>query len=403
MKKRIFILDDDDAFREDLGELLVMWGHDVDGRGAVDASCLERIGCYDLLLLDLSLPGLDGTEVIRALSHLPVRPQVVLVSGSAEDVLSAVADASRLQGMPILGTLKKPFDPADLLHLVDATPCLAQTPAGGVAQVDRATVARALDAALARGDLPVMFQPKVDACDLSFRGAELLLGNDLPGVGWVPVPAMIEAAADWPELMARLVEHTVRAGLAACRLWQGLGYSGAVSINMPHDVLLSTDAPKRLAQQVREAGIESSSVICELTEDALYDNSSDSLMTLAQLRLAGLGLALDDVGQRQSGLLQLARLPVTELKIDMDLLHGARTSSKAGSILVSLTELGHRLGMKVVAEGVETSEDLAIVRAAGVDMVQGYLIARKMPVGDLVAWLASHEPCREAVAAGGAA
>ncbi|WP_234052014.1 MULTISPECIES: EAL domain-containing protein [unclassified Xanthobacter] len=390
MKKRVLILDDDEAFREDLGELLDMAGHDVEAIGSVASLTPERLGRCDVLLLDLSLPGLDGTEALRRLSRFPRQPGIVLISGSCEDIICAVADAARLRGTPILGTFKKPFAPEDLLRLINAVPDQAGRSPRRALEASQADIAEALSCAITRGDLPVMFQPKVDARTLAFHGAELLLGDHLPGIGHLPVLEVVAAAASVPGLMKRLSHYTLDAGARGCARWRALGCEGPVSVNLPMDVLLAADAARELAAVVRAAGLAPAQVICELTEDALYDSSSECLMALAQLRLACFGLALDDVGQRQSGLLQLARLPVTELKIDMDLLHRARSSAKAGEIFASLVGLGRRLGMSVVAEGVETMEDLARVRANKVDLIQGYLVARKMPIDDLMAWLMSN-------------
>lgn len=387
MKKRILILDDDDAFREDLGELLSMDGHEVEGIGAAASLSAAGLAHCDLLLLDLSGPGLDGTQVLRELSEHPTGPDVVLISGRAEDIIAAVADAGRLRGVSILGAFKKPFAAEDLLSLIDADPVLKPVSARGASGIDEAGIIEALAGALNRGDLSMMFQPKVDARSLAFHGAEVLLADHLPGVGRIAVPRVIAAAGRAPDVLKRLTHETLKAGARACNCWHALGCRGAVSINLPMDVLLGAGTAKDFAHLVAAEGLTPSDVTCELTEDALYDSSSECLLALAQMRIAGFGIALDDVGKRQSGLLQLARLPVTELKIDMDLLHRARSSAKAGQIFASLVELGHRLGMVVVAEGVETRKDLHFVRVHGVDLVQGYLIARKMPINELIGWL----------------
>ncbi len=126
-------------------------------------------------------------------------------------------------------------------------------------------------------------------------------------------------------------------------------------------------------------------IILELTEDAIYFTSPQALAAIAQLRLAGFGVALDDVAQRQSGLLQLSNLPVTEIKIDLELLRQARQWDKARWIFTSIADLGHRLGLTVVAEGVESLDDLALARRASVDYIQGYLVSRKRPLSELLA------------------
>lgn len=133
-------------------------------------------------------------------------------------------------------------------------------------------------------------------------------------------------------------------------------------------------------------------MIFELTEDSIYDSSTDALAVLARLRLAGFGLSLDDVGRRQSGLLQVANLPITEVKIDLEILAQARRWAKSRSIFGSIAELGRRLGLSVVAEGVKTRDDLALVRSLPVDYVQGFLVSRKRLLPDLLAMLAACPP-----------
>lgn len=387
MRQRLFILDDDEALRDDLGELLTFAGHTVSGAGDPRALTPEVLAQTDVLLLDLSLPERDGAAVIRQFPLAMPAPEVILLSGQSEDVIQAVADAARLRGTRILGTLKKPFNPEVLLRLIDragASPPLLHASEPHVCSLG---LVRAMEQALAQGILPITFQPKVAAQTLAFAGAELLLGNTIPQIGVVPVPEMITVATRTRGLLARLTRYTFVAGLEGLKAWRARGYGGPVNINLPRDILLEPDAGTTFAALARSAGVEPAAVVCELTEDAIYDSSSEALIALAQMRLAGFGLSLDDVGQRQSGLLQLARLPVTELKIDIDLLHQSRTSAKARSIFASLVELGHRLAMKVVSEGVETEEDLAFARAQGVDLLQGFLIARKMPLDALLTWL----------------
>lgn len=177
--------------------------------------------------------------------------------------------------------------------------------------------------------------------------------------------------------------------MAAVAAWTERGHSAAVSVNLPIEVLLAPGAVATLEAMTRDAGIAPSQVTFELLEDGLYDTSADALGALTKLRLAGFGLALDDLGQRQSGLLQFANLPVTEIKIDLEIVRQARTSEKARSIFATLATLGERVGVKVTAEGVETEADLHFVRQHPVDYLQGYLVSAKRPLEDLMEWLAS--------------
>lgn len=386
--KRVFVLDDDDDFRTDLCEFIAMAGHEVgsagDARGLNEAD-LRR---SDVLLLDLSLPGIDGAEFLRHLASQPDMPDVILMSGSGEDVLQAVADAARLRHARVLGSLKKPFDPDALLQLLEVVQSkTARRDAIGHTPIEQ--VLPVLAVAITTHRLAVGFQPKAYSDTLSFAGAEVLLADSLPELGRVSPQDIVAASRLQPGLLEALTQEVLRLGVEGCRTWRDAGWAGRVSVNLPLQALLAPSAVAALAAVTREGGLEPADVIFELAEDDLYISSSDALLALAQIRMAGFGLALDDVGQRNSGLVQLAKLPVTVIKIDMELLRQARTLPKARDIFASIAELGHRLGLLVVAEGVETTADLKFVRDNRVDLVQGYLVSRKLELSGLMALLAS--------------
>jgi len=393
--QRIFILDDDDDFRADLGEFLSHADYDVTSSGDPRTVSMDELCKYDVLILDLSMPGDDGAAVLRKLSECIRPPDVLVMSGADNSVIDAVTGAGRLRHLPIRGSLHKPFDPDDLLRLLASTPeATKERPAAP--RVADAAVAAALRSALAAAAVPgaepfpMMFQPQVRASDLSFDGAEALLPNVLPGIGTISPERIVAAAAAEADLLDALARETFRSAVLGCKHWMDNGYHGSVSVNIPIGVLLPARAVPDLAEIARAAGVPATQVICELTEDAMYASSSESLMAVAQMRLAGFGVALDDIGQRSSGLLQVTKLPVTELKIDRELIFEARASDKARSIVASLADLGRNLSMKVVAEGVETTDDLEFVRASHIDCVQGYLVSPKLPLSVLMVWLASN-------------
>jgi len=393
--QRIFILDDDDDFRADLGEFLSHADYDVTSAGDPRAVTMDQLCDCDVLILDLSMPGDDGAAVLRRLSECAHPPDVLVMSGADNSVIDAVTGAGRLRHLPIRGSLHKPFDPDDLLQLLASAPAATNARAAAP-QVADAAVATALRAALTAAaqpgaePFPMMFQPQVRASDLCFEGAEALLSNVLPGIGTVSPERVVAAATSEPGLLDALTRETFRAAVLGCRHWMDSGYHGSVSVNIPVGALLPARAVAELAEIARTAGVPTSTIVCELTEDAMYASSSESLMAVAQMRIAGFGVALDDIGQRSSGLLQVTKLPVTELKIDRELIFEARTSDKARSIVTSLADLGRNLSMKVVAEGVETADDLAFIRASHIDCVQGYLVSPKLPLSVLMVWLASH-------------
>lgn len=382
-RRHIVILDDDGDLRREIGQLLELDGHDVVSLS--DARLLDpgAFGDVDVLILDLMMPDVDGLDVLRRLAQWNRPPKLLLMTGHGEAVLRGTTAAAERNGLTVIGGLAKPFDPDQLSHLLarvgegERKPCAPRDPPS-------AEIRGALEVALREGTLAVAFQPIVRCDNFAFAGAEALLLGQLPKIGAVSPPAIVAAATMEPDLVCALSTEVVRQATAACAAWRGAGFDGPVSVNLPLSVLLDRRPLDEIAAITRAAGLAPQQIIFELTEDSVYDSSGAALSALVKLRLAGFGLALDDVGQRSSGLTQLANLPVTELKIDMEIVRAARSWSKAREIFEALAVLGHRLGLLVVAEGIETAQDVALAREHCVDLLQGFLISRKRPFPELM-------------------
>lgn len=385
--KAVLVLDDEQELRDDIGRFLADAGFSVGTAG--DAAYLSdaELSSFDIILLDIAMPGDDGLSVIQRLSQLATHPAILLISGRGEDMLQTVAAVARRAHVSVVGVLQKPFEPADMVRLLSEWQPAAT--GGGSAPLSEDVIRPCLAHAVETRTLPIAFQPKAGSHHLRFCGAEALLAGELPKIGKVSPEVIISAASADLNLLMALSLEVVRRAAEACREWSNEGWHGPVSINLPFDVLGIPDVVDHLEAGLADAGVKPGQVIFELMEDAIYDSSAAALSVLARLRLAGFGLSLDDVGRRQSGLLQLANLPITEVKIDLQLLAQARQWAKSRSIFASIAELGQRLGLSVVAEGVETPEDLFFIRNLPVDYVQGYLVSRKLPLPDLLSMLSA--------------
>lgn len=376
--RSIVVLDDDFDLREEICHALAADGHDVVGIGNANALANTRA---DVLVLDLALPGIDGVDVLRRLAKQHASaPGIVLISGYGESVLRTASRSAEAGGLTVLGVMPKPIDP-DLLSAVVRRDIVG--PRKVLESVSDDLVPH-LGRALSEDNVAVHFQPKVRTETLTFAGAEALLAGHLGDDRRASPPKIIEAARRMPDGLTRLTHSVLHQASQAAQRWTDAGFAGPVSVNLPMEALLAPDSVATLSALATENGLDPSQVTFELLEDALYDSSAEALALLTKLRLAGFGLALDDLGQRQSGLLQLANLPVTEIKIDLEIVRQARTWEKARNIFGSLAELGHRLGISVTAEGVETFADLEFVRSHPVDYFQGYLVSGKRPIEDFL-------------------
>jgi EAL domain-containing protein (putative c-di-GMP-specific phosphodiesterase class I) len=169
--------------------------------------------------------------------------------------------------------------------------------------------------------------------------------------------------------------------------WRAQGILIKAAINMSMDTALNLSMPEHLNQLVEAAGLTPSDLIIEVTESKLMLERALAMETLTRLSLMGFVLSIDDFGTGYSSLAQLVDLPFKELKIDASFVQRASTEPKAEAILRISITIGLTLGMDVVAEGVETAEQMEFLRRCGGTVVQGYFLARPMPHPACTEWL----------------
>lgn len=382
MSGHIVVVDDDAAFRGELVESLnreglIAIGHDplMEPDSAVWAAA-------ETVVLDLCMPGMDGLAWIERLSSLSEPPQLVLMSGKAEDILTASCALAEMRGLSALGALQKPFEVEDLLAVLR-----------GVRKSDKELIETTKNcefknsciyAAIDNNALPLLYQPKVFMSNFLFNGAEVLLSGDVPNFGYVTPSEIVDIASRSPDHLHKLVIHTLKHGINACAEWKAHGLGGPISVNTPSDVLQSDSFIQSLEAIIFGCGLTHSDVIIELTEDGIYNSSANVIETLVRLRIRGIGIALDDIGQRCSSLSQLADLPINEIKIDMRLMRQSRLWYKSKEILDSLVSLASRLHIAVTIEGVESADDIMSIKPYSKAMIQGHYISRKVKIDKLI-------------------
>jgi diguanylate cyclase (GGDEF)-like protein len=233
---------------------------------------------------------------------------------------------------------------------------------------------RELQSAIAAGALDVHYQPVVAAAGGGIVGVEALLRWTHPKRGAI-APSVFIPLAEQSGLMLQLGEFVLRRALADGARWPGL----TVAINLSPLQIRDPKIVHLVGNAMSEAGIASSRVILEVTESVLIDDPHDALSRLDALRGLGVRIALDDFGTGYSSLSYLQRFPFSLLKIDQAFVASLGSTGNAGAIVQSIVTLGHALGMKVLAEGVETDEQRVLLRLAGCDEMQGFLFAKPLP------------------------
>ncbi|MGE1093820.1 EAL domain-containing response regulator [Pseudomonas zeae] len=339
-----------------------------DGEEALD--CLKQRD-FDLVLTDLLMPGMDGVQFIQGLAAQRSRPALAIMSAASRRMLmGASLVASNLQ-VKVIGLISKPVNAAALRCLIDQLQALRQNvPAAIHPGIDRQSICNALD----NGELQAWFQPKKALNNGRIVAAEALVrwnhpehGTLLPGVF---LPALIAFGLEEPLLWCVLKQ-----AIAAQAIWREQGYDIPVSINLPTHLLNSHDLPDRiLAFVLAHQGLPAR--ICfELMECSVPDDISNFYAGACRLRIKGFGLSQDDFGKGYSSYMNLVSAPFTELKIDRALVQGCNANAELAQALTSIVSLGRQLGLTVVAEGVETAQELALLRKIDCTQVQGFLIS----------------------------
>lgn len=382
------LLDDDEFALMLLAQRLARVGFGAttscsDGQQAL-ALIEQQPGAIDLVFCDLQMPGIDGVEFVRKLANVNFQGGLVLLSGESGRVLKAAQKLARALGLEVFGAFEKPVTTDQLRQLLEARAThRAALPLSPVEQFGAAE----LEQALTGGQLLNHYQPKVDMASGRLTGFEALVRWQHPRAGLV-YPDRFIGIAEQHGLIEQLTQVVLRNALRQARVWSDARLDLQMAVNVSMDNLTSLDFPEVVIDCLQQAGVAPSALILEVTESRLAADLRAPLDILTRLRLKRIGLSIDDFGTGHSSLAQLRDLPFDELKLDRSFIHGAAADSALQAIVQGSMAMAASLGMKTVAEGVETQSDWDLLRTLGCDLAQGYFIARPMPASELPDWMA---------------
>jgi len=267
---------------------------------------------------------------------------------------------------------------------------------------ERVVLAGQLRAALDDGSLVAFYQPKAEVATGTVASVEALVRWQHPARGVLP-PGVFLPLAEEQGLMRRVTLRMLELAAGQAAAWARAGQPLRISVNLAPANLLDVRFPDEAAGVLERAGIDAELIELEITEDTIMVDPERVLDIVARLSEQGFRFALDDFGTGYSSLAYLKRLPVQELKIDRSFVTDVVRDADDQVIVRSTIEMARNLGLRTVAEGVETREAFDRLADAGCDMVQGYLLAAPLPPAELEAWLAEYRkaPLRRASAAHG--
>jgi diguanylate cyclase (GGDEF)-like protein/PAS domain S-box-containing protein len=234
--------------------------------------------------------------------------------------------------------------------------------------------------ALERDEFRVYYQPQVNVNTGRITGMEALVRWQHPELGLVSPAEFIPLAED-TGLIAPLGEWVLRTACAQTKSWQDCGSSNLhVAVNLSPRQFQQPDLVPMVEKILNETGLAADSLELEVTESSVMKNAETAISTLLELKAMGIKVAVDDFGSGYSSLSYLKHLPIDILKIDQSFIRDMTADPKDAAIVMAIIQLAHSLRLQVVAEGVETEDQLHFLRLLRCDALQGYLFCRPLPV-----------------------
>jgi EAL domain-containing protein (putative c-di-GMP-specific phosphodiesterase class I) len=255
---------------------------------------------------------------------------------------------------------------------------------------DQLSLLGELRRAVEHDELRLFFQPKVELKTGRVTGAEVLLRWQHPTRGLL-YPVDFIPFAEKTGFIRRLTRWTLDHAIAQGARWQSQGLALGLAVNISADDIADLRLDSRIASLLTRHQLPPQLLTVEITESGFIEDPTRALRMLDAISALGVCLSIDDFGTGYSSLSHLASMPVDEVKIDRSFVQGLESDPEFAPVVRSAIDMGHGLGLKVVAEGIETEAAADRLRAFGCDVGQGYLYAKPMPLAVFETWLAGRE------------
>ncbi|MFA4995167.1 MAG: EAL domain-containing response regulator [Bdellovibrionales bacterium] len=372
----LLIIDDE----EDICDLISEIGerHGFETRTTTNAEnvrqILESFPC-DVIMLDLMMPGTDGVELLRLLADKAKNAQLCLISGSDARVLNSARRLGSAHGLNVVAALEKPLSIQTLNTFFDS-----------ISKSDKNKDIGNQALALANGEFCLYYQPVIELSSRRVKGLEALARWQHPDRGILLPDAFLRQLTD-EGLMQELTNFVIKTAVKQASAFQQSGERLTIAVNVTASTLLDLSLPDQISDICKQNNLSTETLVLEVTETEAMRDVTRTMDVLLRMRLRNIGVSIDDFGTGHSSLRELQRMPFSELKIDKSFVTDAPNSKDCEVIVNSIINLGHNLGLKVIAEGIEDERTWNMLRDKGCDFAQGYYMGHPMTAANLAPWM----------------
>ncbi len=370
----VLVVDDDPIFRAVAADALKALGVGTVLVAEDGSEGLELLARKDppigLIILDLNMPKLDGLAFMRNLPAVGFGGQVLILSGEDGSILKSALNLGKMLNANIVGALKKPLDDTQLAGALERC--------SEISKMEKAAGGAERSKDVAEVMLVPFYQPQFYIADFSLSGAEALTRIKLSDGQFASPQGYFERISH-TEKARHAAFSTVRKVFSDISEWQFQGFDCDFAVNLDASVVEESGSAEAICELADEFAITPSTISIELTETALPKEMSGLLESLTRLRLAGFNLSIDDYGTGGANFDMLRLCPFTELKIDLSIIQSMEFDPIARHFFETTVDLAKGIGLRTVAEGIETESQLEMVRERAVDIGQGYLFGKPEP------------------------
>jgi diguanylate cyclase (GGDEF)-like protein len=351
-----------------------------------DSDVVARLGGDEFALL-LSTGSGDNARVVAEKIHKALEEPLV-IEGQPMDIAASIGIARYPEHGEDAASLLRAADVAMYAAKRTKSRYAIYDPSHDVRRQEFLTLLGELRRAVEAGELVLHYQPKMHLGEGRVMSVEALVRWRHPTRGFVE-PVDFIPFAEQTGYISSITRWVLGKAIEQCGLWERTGLRMKMCVNISARDLQSEDTLLGIVSTALEAAELPAGMLClEITESALMEDPLSAQSALRKLRDLGVATSIDDYGTGYSSLAYIKQLPVNELKIDRAFVSGMEADRRNAAIVRSTIELGHNLGLTVVAEGVETEHELAELRRFGCDEAQGFFFARPMPGPAFERWLA---------------
>lgn len=323
-----------------------------------------------VIFLDLTMPETDGIELLHELASRKFEGPIILASGQDIRIVNTAQRLGRMLGLNMPTTLTKPVPLRSIYGILDA-----------IRKESRAVTAHGIRSGIKNGEFHLHFQPKVTLVEgenYAITGAEALVRWNHPSLGPISPDQFIPLAEE-SGIICDLTTMVLDMAIAQMGVFQKEGLMIPISVNISPTDLTDLTLPDRIASCLEDHNVDPSRLVLEVTEQAAMSDVRAATEILTRLRIKNISVSLDDFGAGFSSLIEIYRMPLSELKIDQALVSDLDADPGARTVMKAIAALAGELGLPLCVEGIETEKTAEFLTSIGCRTGQGFYFSKPLP------------------------